>query len=166
MGTTIFGHFLDTWGPQFGQRGPNESILNTHPIKVDSKFELDCVNTLSDNGRKQPFSVILWPLEDRNLANVAPKRINFEHLPNKCTHQVYIGLHENCSGNGDKTPFSVILWPLECHIMANIGPKWTNSDHSPIKCRQQDWTRLREYFFQIMVGNHHFDPLKVIFGGH
>ena len=36
---------------------------------------------------------ILCPLEGQNLA-VAKKQINSEHLPDKCTHQVWIGLHE------------------------------------------------------------------------
>ena len=39
-------------------------------------FELDCVNTFSDNGRKPLFSVILWPLEGQTLADMAQKRIN------------------------------------------------------------------------------------------
>ena len=47
-----------------------------------------------DNGRKPPLSVILWPLEGRNLANVTQKWIYSEHSPNKCTHKVWIGLCE------------------------------------------------------------------------
>ena len=39
-------------------------------------FELDCVNTFSDNSQKPPFSVILWTLEDQNLADMAEKQIN------------------------------------------------------------------------------------------
>ena len=51
-------------------------------------FELDCMNTFSDDGQKPPFSAILRPLEGQNLAKMAPKRINSEHLPSKCTQQV------------------------------------------------------------------------------
>ena len=43
-------------------------------------------DTFSDDGRKPPFSVILWSQEGRNLANVAKKQINSEHSHNKCTH--------------------------------------------------------------------------------
>ena len=67
---------------------------------VNNMFEIDRViviplyGTISDNGQKPQFSVILWPLEGQNLANVAKKQINSEHSPNKCTHQVWIGLCE------------------------------------------------------------------------
>ena len=72
----------------------SDLILNTQTISVHIKFELDYLNTFSDNGRKPWFSVILWLLEGQNLVNVAQKRINSEHTPNKCTHQVWFGLHE------------------------------------------------------------------------
>ena len=51
-------------------------------------------DTFSIDGRKPPFSVILWSQEGRNLANVAKKHINSEHSRNKCTHQVWSGLRE------------------------------------------------------------------------
>ena len=47
-----------------------------------TKFELDCMKTFSDNGRKPLFSVILWPLEAQQLAKIAKKRIISEHSPN------------------------------------------------------------------------------------
>ena len=72
----------------------SELILNTYPISVHIKFELDCLNTFSDNGHKPPFSVILWPLEGQNLAYVARKQINSEHSPNKCTQQISVWLCE------------------------------------------------------------------------
>ena len=75
-------------------RPKNEWILNIHLISVHTKFELDCMNAFSDNGRKAPFSVILWPLEDQNLTNVAQKQMNSEHSPNKCTHEIFTGLRE------------------------------------------------------------------------
>ena len=50
--------------------------------------------TFWDNGRKPTISAILWPLEGQNLANVSKKQIDSEHSPNKCTEQVYIGLHK------------------------------------------------------------------------
>ena len=55
---------------------------------------MDGMNTFPDNGRKPPFLVILWPLDDQNLANVTKKQINSEHSPNKCTHCVSIELCE------------------------------------------------------------------------
>ena len=81
-------------GQNLANMAKNKSILNTHPISVNAKLELDCMNTFSDNGRKPPFSVILWPLEGKNVANVASQQIISEHSPNKCTHQVWIGLCE------------------------------------------------------------------------
>ena len=61
------------------------SIPTSHPKSVQTKFELDCMNTFSDDGRKPPISVILWSLEGHNLANVAKKQINCEDSPNKWT---------------------------------------------------------------------------------
>ena len=84
----VFRNFVATRGPNWPTWPKSKSILNTHPISVPTKFELDCVNTFSDNGWKPPFSVILWPLEGQNLANMAQKRINSEHSPNKGTYQV------------------------------------------------------------------------------
>ena len=105
----------------------SESVLNTQPISVLTKFELDFMITFLDNGRK-PYSVILWPLEDKNLANVAQKQINFEHSANKCTPQVWTGLCEYFFlikvGNKYFYPFSVIFLPLE----AKIGPTWPKSE--------------------------------------
>ena len=48
----------------------SETILNTHPISVHTKFDMDCMHNISDNGRKPHFSVILWQLQGQNLANV------------------------------------------------------------------------------------------------
>ena len=59
----------------------SELILKSDPISVDTKFELDYMTTFSDNGRKPPFSVILWSLEGQNLAKVAEKWINSEQSP-------------------------------------------------------------------------------------
>ena len=63
------------------------------------------MNTLSDNGQKPQFLVILWPGEGQNLAIVAQKRINSEDSPNKCRHQVLIGLGEYFLSDGRKPPF-------------------------------------------------------------
>ena len=71
-----------------------ESVVNTHPISVHTEFEFDCMKPFSDNGQKPPFSLILWPLEGQNLANVAQQQINSEHTLDKCAHQVWIGLCE------------------------------------------------------------------------
>ena len=61
-------------------------------------FEIDWViiiphnDTFPDIGQKPPFSVILWRLEGQSWAKVVQKQINSENSPNKCTHQVWIGL--------------------------------------------------------------------------
>ena len=47
--------------------------MNTHPTSVDTKFELYCVNTFSDNSQKPLIQDIFGPLEGQNLANVAQK---------------------------------------------------------------------------------------------
>ena len=62
--------------------------------EIDRVIIIPYNSTFSDNGRKPPFSIILWPSESQNLANVAQKQINSEQSPNKCTHQVSIGLRE------------------------------------------------------------------------
>ena len=54
-------------------------------------FELDCVNTFLDNGRKPPCSVILWPLEGHNLAKVTQKKSILNTHPIS-VHQVWNGL--------------------------------------------------------------------------
>ena len=77
-----------------------ELFVKTSLTSVNNMFEIDWViiilhnGTFSDNGRKPPFSVILWPLEGQNLANVGQKWINSEHSPNKCTPQIWIGVYK------------------------------------------------------------------------
>ena len=59
---------------------------------MNTTFEIDRViiiphnGAFSDNGRKPAFSVIMWPLKGKNLANVDQKWVKTEHSPNKCTH--------------------------------------------------------------------------------
>ena len=78
-----------TWGAKLGLHG---LFMKTPLTSVNTMFERDQViiiphnGTFSDNGRKPTFSVILWPLECQNLANLAQKWISSEHSPNKCTH--------------------------------------------------------------------------------
>ena len=112
--TTIFSHFVATKGPKFGQHAPKR-INSEHS---SHKFELDCVNTFSDNGQKPPFSFILWSLEGQ------------------------------ISDNGRKPPYSVILWPLEGQNLANVAQKRISSENSPNKRTQQVWIGLCEYFFR------------------
>ena len=68
--------------PLEGQNLANEAQkrINSEP----TKFELDFMNTFSDNGQKPPFSVILWLQVGQNLANVAQQ--NSEHSPQKCIY--------------------------------------------------------------------------------
>ena len=110
-------------------------------------FELDCMNTFSDNGLKPPFSVILWPIEGQNLANVAKNHIKSEHSPDKYTHQFEVDCMTTLSDNGRQPPFSVVLWPLDCQNLA-VAKKHINSEHSPNKCTHQVWIGLHEYFFR------------------
>ena len=56
------------------------------PNKYTHKFELDCINTFSDNGRKPPFPVILWPPEGQKFGQRGPKGNQFWTL----TQCVYI----------------------------------------------------------------------------
>ena len=57
-------------------------------LTVHTTFELDCVDTFPDNLQKPSLSVIFWPKEGQNLANMGKKLINSEQSPNKCTHLV------------------------------------------------------------------------------
>ena len=120
-------------------------------------FEIDWViiilhdGTFSDIGQKPPFSVILWSLEGQNLTNMAPKKINSDQSPNKCS-SVHTKFELDCknafSDNGKKTPFPVISWPIEGQNMAKVVKKQINSEHSPSKCTHQVWIGLHEYFFR------------------
>ena len=86
---------MATRGPKFGQCGPKANQFCTLTQQVyTTSFELDCVNTISDNGRKPTFWAIFgrfWPPEDQNWAKMAPKRITSKHSPNKCSPQVWSG---------------------------------------------------------------------------
>ena len=66
-------------------------------MSAHTKFELDCIHTFSNNGRKPPFLVILRPIEGQNLANVLKKQLIPGNSPNKCTHLVWIVLREKFS---------------------------------------------------------------------
>ena len=104
-------------------------------MSVHTRFESDCMNTFSANGRKLPFSVILRPLEGQNLANMGQKRINIWHSHKKCVHAKFALDSLNIfSGNGQKPLFSANLLPLEGQNWANGGQKWITSEHSPNKC--------------------------------
>ena len=86
-----------TRGTKLGLSG---IFMKTILASVNTMFEIDWViiiphnGTFSDIGQKPPFSVILWLLEGQNLASMAKKQIVSEHSPNKCYHQVWIGLCE------------------------------------------------------------------------
>ena len=44
-----------------------------------------------------PFSVIFWPLEGQNWADVTQKQISSEHSPNKRLHQIWNKLNDYIS---------------------------------------------------------------------
>ena len=81
-----------------------------------------------------------------------------EHSPNKCTHQVRVGLRDY-----------FFRWWLETtifsHSVATRGPKFDQRGPKPNQTWifNRVWIGLCEYFCKIMVGNHHFDPLWFIF---
>ena len=105
--------------------------MKTHIISAHTKFELDCVNTSLDNAWKPQLSVILWPLEGQNLANV----IQSESILNTRQISVHTKFELDCvytfSDNGRKPPLSVILWPLEHQNLANVAKKQIISEHLP-----------------------------------
>ena len=116
-------------------------ILNIRTVSVHTKLELDCKNTFSDDGRKPPFSVILRPLESQNLVNVAQKWINYERSPNKCTDQVWIGLHE----------YFVRWWSqttIVSHFVATRVPKFGQCGPANQFCTPQISIGLGEYFLR------------------
>ena len=78
--------FLATRAPKFNQCGPkvNKFWTLTQQVYTPSLICIDYVNTSPDNGRKPPFSVIYWPLEGQNWANIDQKQINSEHSTNQC----------------------------------------------------------------------------------
>ena len=115
-----------------------ESFVNAPITSVNIMFEIDWViiishnGPFSDDGQNSPFVVVLWSLVGQNVANEAQKWINCEHLPNKCTHQVWIGLHENFSDHGQKPPFSVSHFVASRGLnLANRAQKRIKSEHSP-----------------------------------
>ena len=126
---------------------------------MHTKFELDCVNTFSDNGRKQAFWPSLshfWPQKDQSPANVAPKRIISEHPSNKYTTSLnWIAwlLLQTMVGNHHFDPFSVIFLVTRGPKLSLRRPKanhfWTLNKqmHTP-NLKLIEWL-----LFHIMVGN-------------
>ena len=103
------------------------------------------------------------------------KRINSEHSPNKCRHQVELDCVDTYSGNGRKTPF----WPILSYFLTTRGlefdqcrPKANHFRNDSILGDIGQWTFTQQVYtkslnwivwtlFQIMVGNHHFDQFPV-----
>ena len=65
---SFFDHQRAKIGPTFPK---SETFLNTHPTCAHHKFELDCVNTFSDNGWKPPF----WHIFNHFLSTRGPIKI-------------------------------------------------------------------------------------------
>ena len=116
-------HFRSFYGQERAKTWPSwatsESILNTHPISVPTKFELDCVNTFLDNGRKPPFPVIcghlrakIWPTWPRS------KSILNSHLIREHT-KFELDRVNTFSVHGRKPPF----WPTLSRYLATRVPK-------------------------------------------
>ena len=140
-------------GPTFGQCGQKANFfLNTHPISVHTKFELDCVNTFWDNDQKPPFSVIFCPLEcqwpiSKSLLDTHPIIV----------HTKFELDYVNTFWDNDwKPPF----WPIFSNFLATRGQNWANV----IPKANQFWTLAQQmptlnlkwiewWHFQIMVGN-------------
>ena len=94
-------------------------------------FELNRVNTFPDNSLKPPFSVLLWPLEGQNLANMAKNTSILNTRPISIHTKFELDCVNAFSNNGRKPPFSVILWPLDGLNLANMAKQQINSEHSP-----------------------------------
>ena len=69
VGNHHFQSFCVNQRAKFWPWPKSEPILNTHPRSVHTKFELDCVNTFSNNGLKPLF----WPIFNRFLVTRGPK---------------------------------------------------------------------------------------------
>ena len=133
-------------------------FVKTPLTSVNPMFEIDWVIIISHNGI---FSDIGQkpPYHHFHLANVVQKKINSEHSPNKCTHQVWIGLHEHFSRYWSKTNnFS--------HFVATRGSKFGQRGQK----ENHFWTLIQQVyttslnwivwtFFQIMVKNLSFWPI-------
>ena len=100
-------------------------IIHENPLtSVSTVFEIDWVviishdGTFSDNGRKPPFSVILWPLEGQR----SPKS---KSILNTHPLSVHTKFEMDCvntfSDNSQKPTFSVILWPPEGQNLAIVA---------------------------------------------
>ena len=66
-------------------------------------------------------------------------------------------------GKHNFDPLYVILCPLEGQNWSNVAQNRIIPDHSSNKCTPHFLIGLCEYFFQIMVGNHHFDHFRSFF---
>ena len=79
-----------------------ESILNTHPVSVHTKLELDWIYTIQ-------IMVGNHHQEGQNLANIAKKQINAnQHSATSVEHKFELDCVNTFSDNGWKPPFSVI----------------------------------------------------------
>ena len=148
-----------TRGAKLGLSG---LFVKTPLTSVNPMFEIDWViiiphnGTFSDIGQKPPYHHF------HNLTKVVQKKIISEHSPNKCTHQVWIGLRGHFSRYWSKTNnFS--------HFMVARGSKFGQRGQKA----NHFWTFTQQVYttslnwivwtlFQIMVWNYHFGPFSVI----
>ena len=115
-----------------------ECALLTHCYALQTHFSTARgVNTFPDNGLKPPFSVLLWPLEGQNLANIAKNASILNTRPISIHTKFELDCMNAFSNNGRKPPFSVILWPLDGLNLANVAKQQINSEHSPNNCTHQ-----------------------------
>ena len=74
-------------------------------INVHTKFELDWVNTFSDNGQKPIFLDTFWPPEGQNLANLAQSESILNTHPISVHTMFELDCMNTFSDDGRKPPF-------------------------------------------------------------
>ena len=139
----LFCHWKAKIRPMWPQ---NKPILHIYTINVHTKFDLECVDTfILGNGRKSPFSDILWQLEGKNSATSSKS----ESIQN--THPIRVHARKW----SENTNFNHFV-ATRGQTLSQRGPKvsqfWTLTQYvyTP-NLNWIAWIRLK-----IMVGNHHF----------
>ena len=127
-----FQSFCDHQRVKFVQRGPKAINSEHSPKNVHTKVELDCVDTFPENGRKPPFSVILWPLEGQNLGNMAKSKSFLNTHPISVHTKFGMDCVNTFPDNGPKPPISVILWPLGGQNLGNMAKSKSFLNTHPI----------------------------------
>ena len=89
MHLPAWGLIRDNENREMVTRGAKLGLCSeTHQISVHTKNQLGWVDGIAGGGIRNNhiylISLIIWPLQGQNLANVAPRRLSCKHEPNKC----------------------------------------------------------------------------------